>query len=204
MAGSGRHNLHRAQQLLLVERLRHGTERQRREAADHLLADFRGPALAVIHKTLAIHGQVGPEHAEEALQEATVKFLTRGVLAFRKQAAPRSYFCRIAINAALDICRRQGRTRWSRDGSFSDPEMLRAGRSQEPEAALQQRQLARRLVHCLERLAARYRQAVDLYYLNEAGDAASCAEQAGVSVEAFWQRLSRARVRLADCMRHGE
>lgn len=198
MVSAGHQRLGREEQQELLERARGGTPGQRREALEELLDDFHGPAMAVIHKTLAAH-QLGQEHADSILQQATVKFLARGLRDFRQDAAPRTYFCRIAINAALDTCRRVSRAR----GLTGAAEAATPGRIEGPEAALLRREGSRRLMACLERLAEHYRQAVELFYLDQVGDAATCARRAGISVQAFWQRLSRARAMLADCVRRG-
>ena len=63
-----------------------------------------------------------------------------------------------------------------------------------------QKQLNLALRYCLDRLGERYRQSVELYYLAEAGDCAHCAEQSGVTATAFMQRLSRARIKLGQCL----
>ncbi len=194
MAPTVRPRLDRARQLELLEQARAGAAAARRDAIDTLLADFRGPAMAVIHKTLAAHG-AGPDHAEEVLQVATVRFIARGLNAFAGKAAPSTYFCRVAINAALDACRRLAVPR--------EPERLESAGPEGPEGALLRREGARLLWACLSQLADHYRLAVELFYLDEAGDAATCAATAGVSVQAFWQRLSRARAMLADCVRRG-
>lgn len=197
MVRDGQQGLGRSEQQALLELASAGTPRQRRDALDTLLDDFRGPAMAVIHKTLAAHG-ASQGHADSVLQEAVVKFLARGLGSFRQEAAPRSYFCRIAINAALDTCRRQ-----SRAGAGQGAQAVGPATPEGPEAALLRREGARRLMICLGRLAEHYRLAVEAFYLEERGDAAACAGRAGISVQAFWQRLSRARVMLADCMRRG-
>lgn len=194
MVATGRPRLGRARQLELLEQARAGTAAERRDALDTLLADFRAPAMAVIHKTMAAHG-VGPDHADGVLQEATVKLLARGLDAFRGQAAPSTYFCRVAINAALDTCRRMA--------ARPEPDRVEPARPEGPEAALLRQEGARLLWACMRRLADHYRLAVELFYLEEAGDAATCAARAGVSVQAFWQRLCRARAMLADCVRRG-
>jgi RNA polymerase sigma factor (sigma-70 family) len=199
MAHTGRPRLDHARQLELLEQARAGTTAERRQALDTLLADFRAPAMAVIHKTLAAHG-TGPDHAEGVLQEAAVKFLARGLDAFGGRAAPSTYFCRVAINAALDACRRlDTRGGWKPDRA----EQAGAGGPEGPEEALLRREGARLLWACLGRLADHYRLAVELFYLEEVGDAATCAARADVSVQAFWQRLCRARAMLADCVRRG-
>lgn len=199
MVRDGHQGLGQSEQRALLELASAGTPRQQRDAQETLLDDFRGPAMAVIHKTLAAHG-VSQEHADSVLQQAVVKFLARGIGGFRHEAAPRTYFCRIAINVALDTCRRQGR---AGGGSGQGALEMTPGSPEGPEAALLRREGARRLMICLERLAEHYRLAVEVFYLEERGDAATCARQAGISVQAFWQRLSRARAMLADCMRRG-
>jgi RNA polymerase sigma factor (sigma-70 family) len=186
--------LDRAAQQRLLERAASALPEERRAALEELLADCRGPALAAVHRVLAAcnadHGL-----AEEALQEATLKLLAGGLQAFRGQAAPRTYFVRIAINAALDAVRRRVRRREL--GDLAD--RLSAGPSAEEQLA--DAQLRDALLRCLEELPPRYRQSVALYYLDEIGDCATCARCAGVSREAFMQQISRARQRLADCLR---
>ena len=100
--------LSREEQLQLVERARRGDERQRERALAALLEDFRGAAMAVIHRALAAAG-VGREHAEEAWLQAAFKFYSVGLERFAGRAAPRSYFVRMALNSAIDIVRAQSR-----------------------------------------------------------------------------------------------
>ena len=186
--------LHDGEQRELLEQARAGS----REALARLLDDFRGPALAAIHKTLAACG-VDAVHAEEALQEAIFKFIAHGLAAFRGGAAPRSYFTRIAINAALDLTRRHAR---EAHGGVDDrrPELRRL-RGATAEERLSAEETRRALEVCVERLPERYRRSVTLYYLEEAGDCAGCARLSGVSRAAFMQQLCRARTMLADCLR---
>lgn len=186
--------LDRAAQQRLLERAASPVPEERRAALAELLADCRGPALAAVHRALAA---CGAERglADEALQEATLKLLAGGLQAFRGQAAPRTYFVRIAINAALDAARRGARRREL--SGLAD--RLPAGPSAEEQLAAAQ--LRDALLRCLEELPPRYRQSVGLYYFEEIGDCASCARSAGVSREAFMQQISRARQRLADCLR---
>jgi RNA polymerase sigma factor (sigma-70 family) len=186
--------LGREAQQQLLEQILDGTPEERRRALERFLADCRGPALAAVHRTLAACG-ADRNLAEEALQEATLKLLAGGLAAFRRQAAPRTYFVRIAINAALDAVRRRVRRR---EVAPADEGRLPVSASAEEQLAAAQ--LRQALLLCLEELPPRYRQSVALYYLDELGDCSACARAAGVSRDAFMQQLSRARQRLADCI----
>ena len=183
-------NLSPQQQRQLMQQATEGPADQRRAALERLLAAFRGPSLAVIHQTLARVG-VGPDHAEEALQAAYLRFISRGLRQYDGRAAPWSYFARIAINAALDICRRHQR---------QAPEPDQAAVPWQPPVDHQLEQTLADLRRCLEQLPAGRRQAIQLYYLQGAGTLAVCSEQLGISSAALAQRLSRARRDLADCM----
>jgi len=186
--------LERRAQEELLQQILLGDPEERRLALARFLDDCRGPALCAVHRTLAACG-ADRRLAEEALQEATLKLLAGGLQAFRGQAAPRSYFVRIAINAALDAVRRQLRRR-ELGGLERQPAM--AASAEEQLAAVELREALRL---CLDELPDRYRQSVGLYYLEEVGDCAVCARAAGVSRDAFMQQISRARQRLADCLR---
>lgn len=185
--------LSEAQQRQLVEEARGDDERRRERALAELLADWRGPALALIHRTLASAG-LGHEHAEEALQAATVKYLESGLTRYRGEAAPRTYFVRIAINAALDLAR--GARRALERGTIPELPVETRGAERRLELEAERRALQR----CLAELSERLRQAVVLYYLEEAGDCEACASQLGVARSAFEQRLSRGRIALAECL----
>ena len=183
------------QQRVLLERARTGPADERGRSLEQLLADFRAPALAAIHKTLASCG-VDAVHAEEALQQAIFKFIGAGIAAYRGGAAPRTYFTRIAINAALDVGRRMARVHLAGLDGVDEGELA----APSAEHRLSARQTRQALEACIEDLPERYRFAIRLYYLEEAGDCATCAGQAGVSREAFMQQLCRARVMLARCL----
>jgi len=183
----------------LLERARSGAPAERRAALEALLADFRGPALAAIHKTLASCG-VDRRHAEEALQEAILKLLGGGLEAFRGLAAPRTYFVRIAVNAAIDLIRRLARSDPLEATGEPEASLLGAARPS-AEEELAAAQLREALARCLELLPELYRRSVQLFYLDEVGDCATCAQAAACSRDAFMQQLSRARLRLADCLR---
>ena len=133
---------------------------------------------------------------ERALQQAVFKFIAVGIEAYRGGAAPRTYFTRIAINAALDVARRLART-----AHVAPEERPEEGAAPSAEERINARQRREALQACLEGLPERYRRSVALYYLEEAGDCASCARQAGVTRAAFMQQLCRARAMLADCIR---
>jgi len=184
------------EQRALVQRARGDDPVAGAEALQALLDDFRGPALAAAHKTLAACGIDGA-HAEEVLQEASLKFFRRGLSDYRGAAAPRTYFVRIAVNAALDAGRRLARTGELDEGR--PPAQLSAAPSAEEDLSAAQRRQA--LERCLEQLEPRYRRPVELYYLEEVGECGACGEELGISKSAFMQRLSRARVKLADCIR---
>jgi len=184
------------QQRGLLGQVREGTAAQRERALAELLRDFRGPALAAIHKALLACGVETRVHAEEALQQAVFKFIAVGIEAYRGGAAPRTYFTRIAINAALDVARRLARMAHAAPG-----ERPEEGAVPSAEERINARQRREALEACLEGLPERYRRSVALYYLEEAGDCASCARLAGVTRAAFMQQLCRARAMLADCIR---
>lgn len=163
-----------------------------------LLEDFRGPAMAAVYKALASCG-VDTAHAEEALQEAILKFISVGVTAFKGEASPRTYFIRIALNAALDTARRLARTRELDSSQIGPIGTHRPVIS--AEEGLCAAEIRRALRHCIDHLSEPYRSSVRLYYLEEAGDCSTCGEMEGISKDAFMQRLCRARVMLADCIR---
>jgi RNA polymerase sigma factor (sigma-70 family) len=186
-----------SQRRLLLQ-AREGVERERRRALAELLSDYRGPALAAIHRTLArcgLRGAGAAAAAEEALQEAILRFLAGGIEAFRGESSLRTYFVRIAVNAALDAVRRGLRE----TDLEAAPELT--GRERDAEGELAAAELRVALQRCLEALGPRYRRSVELYYLEEAGDCATCARIANSSTAAFMQQLSRARLALADCLR---
>jgi len=162
-------------------------------ALEQLLADFRAPALAAVHKALASCGIDG-SHAEEALQQAVLKFVSVGLEAYRGSAAPRTFFVRIAINAALDVARRMARLRALDEVEDLQPEPS----AEERLSALETR---RALELCIDGLPERYLRSVRLYYLEQAGDCAACAARLGITKEAFMQQLCRARSMLAECLR---
>lgn len=71
------------QQRALLGQVREGTDAEREDALAELLRDFRGPALAAIHKALLACGVETRVHAEEALQQAVFKFIAVGIEAYR-------------------------------------------------------------------------------------------------------------------------
>jgi RNA polymerase sigma-70 factor, ECF subfamily len=186
------------EQRALVEQALGADPSARRSAAERLLDDFRAPALAAIGKTLAACG-VGREHAEEALQAAALKFLAAGLRRYRGGAAVRTYFVRIAINAALDLARAARRARSGLEVDAIDASL--APSASAAEGRLQLEAERRALLECLEALSELLRRAIELYYLDEAGDCEVCAARLGVARNAFEQRLSRGRAALAECVR---
>jgi len=184
-----------ARQRQLVQEARGGDERLRERAIAELLADFRGPALASIHRTLSAAG-VGHEHAEEALQAATLKYLEVGLARYSGDSTPRTYFVRIAINAALDVARALRRS-LERTGEREPP--VTPGDESASRLELEARRRA--LQECLAELSDKLRQAMLLYYMEEGGDCETCARRLETSKAAFEQRLSRGRGTLAECLR---
>lgn len=189
-----------AEQRQLLERIRDAEGRERDSAIAALIADFRGPAMAMIQRVLA-GSAAGPQHAQDAWSRAVFRFLARGLDAYEGRAAPRSYFVRVAINAAIDELRRLGREQKEVElVQHETPVTLLETREE-------QRQLLRRievLQRCIEALPESTREPVRLYYLQQAGSCERCAASMGLSKGAFMQRLSRARRKLADCIRKQE
>jgi RNA polymerase sigma factor (sigma-70 family) len=180
-----------------------GDPARRRLALAALLDDFRRPALAAIHRTLAAGG-LGREHAEEALQAATLKLLAGGLERFRGESAPRTYFVRIAIHAAVDLVRLLQRERelgLTPDAEAEADVDAAAPATGPAERALQRRQEREALERCLEELPPGLRQAITLYYLGDGEDCRSCARRVGVGKNTFEQRLCRGRLALALCLR---
>lgn len=196
------------EQLALLEQAREGAPRAREEAFARLLADFRPHALAVVHRALAAAG-LGPDHAEEAWLQASFKFYSVGLQRFSQGAALRSYFVQIALHAAIDVVRQTYRQRTvDAEQAASLTPGLRA-ESPEGQALAAERQRAeQRLIaalrECLEELPETYRAPTELYYLQEAGICEACARRLGISKQAFEQRLTRARRKLAECLRRKE
>lgn len=192
-----------AEQLTLLRQARAGDA----AAMRRLLDDFRPPAMAVVKRTLEA-GNVGPDHAGEALAEATANFQQTSWCGGR--ASPRTYFVRIAVNCAITIIRRQ-----AREVSLglvvaqaperplprvavavTTPESLLVEREDDAEHS----RLLATLRSCVADLAPVYRDAVQLYYLDQAGSCAECAARLGIKEGAFMQRLSRARRMLAGAI----
>jgi RNA polymerase sigma factor (sigma-70 family) len=188
-----RMRLSREEQLSLVEAARSGTAPQRAAAVQELLADFRPFAMAVIDRTLAAAG-VGREHAEDAWLQATFRLYTTGLTSFAGDAAPRSYFLRIALHAAIDVVRDVLRRPPPAVETTADPvgERLEA---EEHVRALEALRL------CLTTLTDEHAEAVRLYYLEETGACKTCAARVGISTLAFMKRLERARAHLQRCVR---
>jgi RNA polymerase sigma factor (sigma-70 family) len=189
-------SLSRQAQLRLLAQAREGDQ----VAAHRLLASFRRPAQALISRTLSGAG-VGGDHADEALARAMFKWQATGLSRFKGRSSPQSYFCRIAINCAIDIARQQSRADLTLEDA--EPELVIS-----PEAALigneadaERERVLAVLRSCVAQLTETYRRPVQLYYLDQAGTCAKCAERLGIAKPAFMQRLSRARKQLASMMR---
>jgi len=154
--------------------------------------------MAAAGKVLSSLG-LGREHTEEAFQRAVLRFIEVGIRNFRGEAAPRSYFVRVAISCALDLGREAAR-RKRLDRSPAPPWQASPG---EVDELLSAAEVRRRLSRCLGKLPGHYAEGVRRYYLEEAGDCAACAAEQGISKAAFEKRLSRARRLLARCMEEG-
>ncbi|MCK5797692.1 MAG: hypothetical protein KAI47_10940 [Deltaproteobacteria bacterium] len=192
-------------------------EGERHAALGELLEDFRRPALAAIHRVLRDVG-AGFEHADEAWSRAIFNFYTRGIQAFegranapgRRLAAPRSYFVRLAINAAIDVHRQLARSHHNDENSATTQREAAPGQTPAtatPEEALEARESIHALSReidalraCIAALADPYGEALTLYYLEEVGPSRACAERVGITPNAFMQRLTRARRQLAACV----
>ena len=186
----------------LLASVRQGDEPARGQSLLLLLEDFRPAAMAAVAKVLASMG-LGREHAEEAFQRAALRFIEVGVYSFRGDAAPRSYFVRVAISCALDLGREAARRR-QLDRSPEPPwQAVPGGGRAGADVLLSAAQVRQRLSRCLKRLPKQYRAGVRRYYLEEAGDCAACAAELGISKAAFEKRLSRARRMLARCIGEG-
>lgn len=192
--------LERDEQVRWLEQARTGDGPGRTAALDRLLADFRPAALSVVYRTLASLG-LGSEHAEEAVQQAILRFLQSGLSQYRGGASPRTYFTRIALRCALDQGRRPATlVPLTEDGSGPVGAVTTQGAGG-AEDQLEAYEIRRFLEICLERLPAPLLAAVRLYYLEEAGACRDCAKALGLGEEAFMKRLSRARQRLAECLK---
>ncbi len=195
--------LDRPAQLRLLRQVREGSAADRSEALARLLLDFRAPALATIHRVLRSL-DIGPEHAEEALQRAALRFVEVGIEHFRGEAAPRTYFVRIAMACAVDLGREAARRQRLERPGPRPPWQLSPGAGQRPDALLSARQVRQRLARCIGKLPDLYRDGIRRYYLQEAGDLRACAAEQGITRAAFAKRLSRARVMLARCLEEEE
>lgn len=170
-----------------------------------LLDDFRAPAMSVIHRALAT-ANLGADHADEAFSQAMFKFQQVGLERFAGRAAPRTYFIRMALNCTVDVMRRMSRHTAKSETSVQDAEAVLANGSLEEqlvdrEEQLERTDLLRAMSDCVGQLADSYRRPVVLYYLEQAGSCEACAEQLGMAKLTFMQRLSRARKKLALCLR---
>jgi DNA-directed RNA polymerase specialized sigma24 family protein len=185
------------QQRRLVDEARDGAPAARAAAHRALLADLRPFAMAVIHRALAAAG-VGHEHAEEAFVQTSFRIFTTGLARYAGDAAPRSYFLRIALNCAIDVVRAVLRPPPPAEAGPADPapDPLAARL-----AAEEHERAVEALAACLAVLPPDCADAVRLYYLEEAGTCAACAAVVGVAPLAFMKRLERARARLARCVR---
>lgn len=180
----------------LMQQALHGSRAERAQALIELYNDFRRPALAIIYKTLRKsyrdrEARDIVKDAEDALHNAWEKFSTVGLKQYRGISSPRTYFIRIAINAALDIARQNRRIKNGEDVDGVQP----------PEDHLYRKKVLQALKECLELLPERYQRAILLYYFEEAGNCETCAKQVGVSKLTFMKHLSRGRQALADCIR---
>jgi RNA polymerase sigma factor (sigma-70 family) len=182
------------QQRRLLRLARFGTSEEREQAYRTLVADLRAPAVHVIRRTLHAGG-IGTEHVEEVWQQALYRFFTVGVHRYRGESSVRTYFVRTALYAAIDLVRHHGRMRSLDHEPISSPCPVADSASHaEQLAALEA------LRHCIGTLRGLYAEAVELYYLREAGSCGACAERLGISTQAFMKRLERARTKLQACV----
>ena len=193
------------EQRALMDQALSGPVGGRKAALDRLLEDFRGPALACIRRTLSKSGaaQTG---VEDILQNAYLRFMVKGLTQYDGRASPRTYFCRIAIHAAVDALRRQKTRKLASLGSKTDDGDGRGPTIEDlpfdgdsPQDEVLELERRRILMDCLERLAPSRREAVLAYYFSTR-NCAECADELGTSTQAVEQRLSRARRDLRQCL----
>lgn len=189
--------------MALLVRARRGDGEERAQSLRRLLDDFRPAAMAAVGKVLGSMG-LGGEHGEEAFQRAALRFIEVGLEGFRGDSAPRSYFVRVAISCALDLGREAARRRQLDRSREPLPWQAIPGGDADPVTLLSAQEVRVRLSRCLERLPESYSRGVRRYYLEEAGDCASCAAEQGITKAAFEKRLSRARRMLARCIGEGD
>jgi RNA polymerase sigma factor (sigma-70 family) len=182
------------EQLALVALAKTGTADQKQRAFASLLADFRPLAMAAITRALRA-ANIGLEHAEEAFEQAAFKFYCVGL---QRAKMPRAYFVRSAVNAAVDVVRNLTRPEMQAQPLAHHVQVSRL--HPDPSTHLQLLAEIEALERCLAALDERHYEAVKLYYLDELGSCAECADKLAISRASLMKRLERARQRLAECV----
>lgn len=138
-----------------------------------------------------------PEEAADLTQEVFVQ-VWRGLPSFRGAARFRTWLYRIVVNRGLNRLRKRRR---ERDDVSMDPQMIDslAAAGNDPYTEAWQRERRAFIWEQVDRLPAKYRLAVALYYQQEL----SCAEVAqvlGLPLGTVKTHLYRARQALADVL----
>ncbi len=133
--------------------------------------------------------------AEEAAQDALVR-VWKGLPGFRAQSSLSTWIFAIARNACLTAIGRRGNAPWARATSLEDPA---ARRAVERRAAGPSSGALADAVELLDRLPAKYRQVVALFYMQEKSYD-EVAHMLGLPVGTVKTYLFRARQSLAGQM----
>jgi RNA polymerase sigma-70 factor (ECF subfamily) len=148
---------------------------------------YRRHGYTIHRRCLAMLGDEAA--AEDAVQETFVRAL-RGAGAFRGEAHPRTWLCRIADHLCLDVLRRRRRAPFApppwpggegADGLDEAVPAADAAAAAEPEALVEARRMMRTLDPASRRLAV-------LYYLDELTQEEAAAEL-GISRRTLGKRL---------------
>jgi RNA polymerase sigma-70 factor (ECF subfamily) len=182
--------------------------RTARESYQPLLAGlfewWRRPSAAVIRKVQRAYQKGSPADLGDIFQEATLKFVTRGIDQFRglksdgvSKAPVIGFFLRIVNHAAVDYYRRnRERLAPKREPGLEenpaeiDLSLEHARRTSDQDAA---RELYWTAFTRLEREHPGEAAAWHLYRHESVEDHAECARLMGVSVDASFKRVSRAQ-----------
>jgi RNA polymerase sigma-70 factor, ECF subfamily len=137
--------------------------------------------------------------AEEAAQDALVR-VWKGLSGFRGQSSLSTWIFAIARNACLTARGRRGIAPWSRAASLDDPATLRAAEQHgAPFRPGLSTAASAGAAELLDRLPAKYRQVVALFYMQEKSYD-EVAEMLGLPVGTVKTYLFRARQSLAGQM----
>jgi RNA polymerase sigma-70 factor (ECF subfamily) len=173
----------------LVEGVRQGGVSQETSR----LADFEafyGRHAALVRRT--VFSLSGAQDLDDIVQEAFVK-LWRGLAGFRGDSAPRTWVYRVAVNAAREHWRGQGRRRQAMQRYADEPRRQAAPGGQESWEKEQA------VAQALGALSDEHREAVTLCYL-EGLSLAEAAEAVDVPEGTLKSRLHHARLRLAQAL----